>query len=61
MRVHLRSRSFEPCDQDAARHLILAGLGEHVGWIDETRNPENPHPKKDGYGKTDLFERVLVG
>ena len=33
-------RSFEPRDQDAARQLILAGLGEHFGWIDETRNPD---------------------
>ncbi len=36
----LSIRSFEPRDQDAARHLILAGLGEHFGWIDETRNPD---------------------
>ncbi|MBN1813287.1 MAG: GNAT family N-acetyltransferase [Anaerolineae bacterium] len=33
-------RSFEPRDQDAARQLILAGLGEHFGWIDETCNPD---------------------
>lgn len=33
-------RSFEPRDQDAARQLILTGLGEHFGWIDETRNPD---------------------
>lgn len=33
-------RSFESRDQDAARQLILAGLGEHFGWIDETRNPD---------------------
>ncbi len=33
-------RSFEPCDQAAARRLIQAGLGKHFGWIDETRNPD---------------------
>ena len=33
-------RPFEPRDQDAARGVILAGLGEHFGWIDETRNPD---------------------
>ncbi len=33
-------RSFERRDQDAARRLIVAGLGEHFGWIDETRNPD---------------------
>jgi putative acetyltransferase len=33
-------RAFEPRDQDAARRLILAGLGEHFGWIDETCNSD---------------------
>ena len=33
-------RSFEPRDQSAARQLILVGLGEHFGWIDETCNPD---------------------
>ncbi len=33
-------RPFEPRDQAAARQLILIGLGEHFGWIDETRNPD---------------------
>ncbi len=36
----MRIRSFEPRDQDTARRLILAGLGEHFGWIDETRNQD---------------------
>jgi ribosomal protein S18 acetylase RimI-like enzyme len=31
---------FKPADQAAARALILEGLGEHFGWIDETRNPD---------------------
>lgn len=31
-------RPFEPHDQSAARRLILNGLGEHFGSIDETLN-----------------------
>lgn len=27
-------------DQVAARALILAGLGDHFGWIDQTANPD---------------------
>ncbi len=33
-------RDFQPHDQTAARALILAGLGEHFGFIDETLNPD---------------------
>ncbi len=33
-------RPFEARDQVAARQLILNGLGEHYGFIDETRNPD---------------------
>jgi GNAT superfamily N-acetyltransferase len=33
-------RPFTAGDQVAARRLILAGLGEHFGQIDETRNPD---------------------
>lgn len=33
-------RTFEPADQPAARALILSGLGEHWGFIDETLNPD---------------------
>ncbi len=33
-------RPFTPRDQAAARQLVLNGLGEHFGWIDETRNPD---------------------
>ena len=38
MPIHIRP--FVPHDQIAARQLILNGLGEHFGWIDETRNPD---------------------
>src|SRR5437870_1312389 len=33
-------RPFEPRDQDAVSKLILEGLGEHFGFIDETLNPD---------------------
>lgn len=36
----LQIRPFKPGDQYLVRKLILAGLGEHFGWIDETRNPD---------------------
>jgi ribosomal protein S18 acetylase RimI-like enzyme len=36
----LKIRPFTPADQSAARQLILAGLGQHFGWIDESRNPD---------------------
>ena len=33
-------RPFEPADQEQAKHLILAGLVEHWGSLDETANPD---------------------
>lgn len=36
----LAIRPFTVADQAAVRQLILAGLGEHFGWIDETANPD---------------------
>lgn len=33
-------RPFAAGDQGAARALVLAGLGEHFGWIDERLNPD---------------------
>jgi GNAT superfamily N-acetyltransferase len=38
--IAITIRLFRPTDQDAARGLILAGLGERWGWIDPTRNPD---------------------
>ncbi|MBF6590090.1 MAG: GNAT family N-acetyltransferase [Ktedonobacterales bacterium] len=35
-----RIRPFVPDDQAPARQLILAGLGEHFGFVDEHRNPD---------------------
>lgn len=36
----IHTRPFAPSDQAAARALILNGLGEHFGFIDETLNPD---------------------
>jgi GNAT superfamily N-acetyltransferase len=33
-------RPFAPPDQDAARRLILAGLADHFGAVDESMNPD---------------------
>ncbi len=33
-------RDFEPRDQIAARSLIITGLGEHFGHVDESLNPD---------------------
>lgn len=33
-------RPFRPEDQEQVKALILAGLGEHWGFIDPTRNPD---------------------
>ncbi len=40
MEGELCIRSFEVGDQEQARWLILEGLGEHFGSIDETLNPD---------------------
>jgi len=39
-RGEVRVSDFQPGDQDAIRSLILEGLGEHWGHIDETLNPD---------------------
>lgn len=36
----MRIRPFTPHDQQSAKALVQAGLGEHWGWIDETLNPD---------------------
>jgi GNAT superfamily N-acetyltransferase len=40
MEGELCIRSFEVDDQEQARWLILEGLGEHFGYIDEMLNPD---------------------
>ncbi len=37
---HLQIRHFRLKDQDEAKTLILAGLAEHWGWLDSTKNPD---------------------
>ncbi|HEX6606780.1 MAG TPA: GNAT family N-acetyltransferase [Chloroflexia bacterium] len=38
--TNLVIRPFTAADQAAARRLILDGLAEHFGWLDETLNPD---------------------
>jgi GNAT superfamily N-acetyltransferase len=33
-------REFVPADQDAARSIIVEGLGEHFGFVDASLNPD---------------------
>jgi GNAT superfamily N-acetyltransferase len=40
MTPELLFRSFVPADQAAVRTLVLNGLGDHFGTIDETMNPD---------------------
>lgn len=40
VREQLEIRLFCAVDQEAAKQLVLAGLGEHWGWIDLTMNPD---------------------
>lgn len=39
-REALSIRSFESRDQEMVRRLILDGLGEHFGFVDEALNPD---------------------
>lgn len=56
-----RVRPFTVGDQHAARRLILAGLGEHVGAIDETRNPDLDDIWEHYSVRGDLFVVVQAG
>jgi len=38
--VSLHIRPFAPADQPAARALVLRGMGEHWGFVDESLNPD---------------------
>ncbi len=38
--MKIRIRPWTAADQAVARQLVLAGLGEHWGFIDDTRNPD---------------------
>lgn len=57
-------RPFMPADQTEAQTLILTGLGEHWGWIDETKNPDIDDIAANYAGQTFLiaqFEDQIVG
>ena len=50
---------FQPGDQDAVRSLILAGLGEHWGHIDESLNADLADIASTyGHGRTVVFRRA---
>ncbi|MEI7754467.1 MAG: GNAT family N-acetyltransferase [Actinomycetota bacterium] len=50
---------FQPGDQDAVRSLILAGLGEHWGHIDESLNPDLADIASTyGHGRTLVVRRT---
>lgn len=40
VRDQLAIRPFCPADQEAAKQLVISGLGERWGWIDHTLNPD---------------------
>jgi GNAT superfamily N-acetyltransferase len=40
VREELAIRPFGAHDQEAAKQLVIAGLGERWGWIDPTLNPD---------------------
>lgn len=57
-------REFAPADQERARALILEGLGERWGWIDERANPDLDdiaHAYRDGWFLTLWAADLLVG
>lgn len=54
-------RSFAPRDQAAARQLILNGLGEHFGWIDETRNPDLDDIEANYIQRGEVFVVAEIG
>jgi GNAT superfamily N-acetyltransferase len=55
---------FQPEDQLEARALVLTGLGEHWGWIDESLNPDLndiAHSYADGLFLVARLDGRLVG
>ena len=48
-------RAFAPSDRAAARRLIMEGLGEHFGAVDETRNPDIDDIAANYVGRGHLF------
>jgi ribosomal protein S18 acetylase RimI-like enzyme len=54
-------RPFRPADQAAARRLILQGLSEHFGVIDETLNPDIDDIAASYTDRGHLFLVALAG
>ncbi len=57
-------RPYRAADQQAARQLILDGLGEHFGFVDEELNPDLDHIAASYAGELFLVADqagVLVG
>lgn len=55
-------RDFRPADQAAVRRLVLDGLAEHWGTVDETLNPElDDIATAYGAGRTLVAEREVDG
>jgi GNAT superfamily N-acetyltransferase len=61
MESELRIRSFEADDQEQARRLILEGLGEHFGSIDETLNPDLDDILHNYLGAGHIFVVACIG
>jgi hypothetical protein len=64
---HLHITPFSPTHQTDARSLILQGLGEHYGWIDEQINidledisPHHIHPVTLSSGSSMTFWSLRV-
>ena len=60
----IRIAPFRPQDQQAARQLILRGLAEHFGWVDEDRNPDLDDIARtfaDGHFVVARLEGAIVG
>jgi len=53
-------RPFQKRDQKVARQIILSGLGEHFGFIDETRNPDLDDIKTSYLRKGNIFAVALM-
>lgn len=54
-------RPFERDDQESARNLILAGLGDHFGELDPTFNPDLEDIWQNYIAPGDCFMVVLDG
>lgn len=51
----IKIKKFDISEQDQARSIILEGLGEHFGYIDETCNPDIDDIDDNYIKKGDLF------